>query len=86
MTRSIKNKGLASEQDVTDGKCPHCGATLMISDTLGPDVSDDSIVLAMHCKKIIRVSVPKETAELICKVAVAMSGLKDLVTQMEGEL
>lgn len=73
-------------RDVTDGKCPHCGAVLMIGDTLGPDDSDDSILTVMHCKKIIRVSMPKEIAKLINKVAATMSGLEDLVKQLEGEL
>lgn len=72
--------------DVTDGKCPHCGAVLMISDALGPDGADDSILIAMHCKKLIRVSVPKDTAKLINKVAAAINNLKDLAKQLEGEL
>lgn len=72
--------------DVTDGKCPHCGAVLMISDTIVPDGSDDSILKVMHCKKIIKVSIPKEIAKLINKVASTMSSLEDLAKQMEGEL
>ena len=72
--------------DVTDGKCPHCGAVLMISDTLGPDSSDDSILIVMHCKKIIRVSLPKDNVKLISKVATAMNELKELATSLEGEL